>query len=271
MTPMNETQLNIAIVQMDVMIGEPTANYKRAEQLLEQAVTAAKIKPDIIVLPEMWNTGYALERIQDLADVVGSRTKQFFATFCRKHEVAIVGGSVAQKVGGRIFNTIFVFNSRGELIADYSKIHLFRLMDEEKHLSSGEQLGRFQLDSVEAGMIICYDLRFPELTRSLAVGGAKLLFVPAQWPNPRLKHWRTLLQARAIENQMFVVACNRVGVSGESSFFGHSMVIDPWGEIVSEAGEDEVILRVTIDLTTVDRVRRGIPVFEDRKSGIYRL
>jgi predicted amidohydrolase len=117
--------------------------------------------------------------------------------------------------------------------------------------------------------MICYDIRFPELARRLALGGAKLLLVPAEWPNPRLHHWRTLLTARAIENQMYVVACNRTGVSGSTSFFGHSMVIDPWGEIVAEADEQETILQATIDLALVDEVRTRIPVFEDRRPALY--
>ena len=97
-------------------------------------------------------------------------------------------------------------------------------------------------------MMICYDIRFPELARKLALGGAKILFVPAEWPHPRLHHWRTLLTARAIENQMYVIACNRTGQSGNDRFFGHSMIIDPWGEIIAEGDEEEVILMADIDL-----------------------
>src|SRR5690606_653419 len=100
---------------------------------------------------------------------------------------------------------------------------------------------------------------------------AKLLIVPAEWPHPRLHHWRTLLTARAIENQMYVIACNRVGKSGDTSFFGHSMVIDPWGEIIAEAGEEETILTTEIDLGLVDEVRGRIPVFEDRRPSFYTL
>jgi predicted amidohydrolase len=96
-----------------------------------------------------------------------------------------------------------------------------------------------------------------------------MLFLPAQWPNPRLNHWRTLIAARAIENQMFVIACNRVGSEGKSSFFGHSMIVDPWGDIVLEGGEEEGVLRASIDLEAVDRARRKIRVFEDRRPDLY--
>lgn len=168
-----------------------------------------------------------------------------------------------------MLNTIYVFDRQGNEAAEYSKIHLFRLMDEEKHLVSGDRVGEFTVEGVPAGMMICYDIRFPELARRLALVGAKILFVPAEWPHPRLHHWRTLLQARAIENQMYVVACNRVGVSGSTEFFGHSMVIDPWGEVIAEGGESEEIIHASVSLDLVDEVRTRIPVFEDRRPQLY--
>jgi omega-amidase len=118
-------------------------------------------------------------------------------------------------------------------------------------------------------MTICYDLRFPELFRRYALAGARLILVPAEWPHPRRAHWQTLLRARAIENQCFVAACNRVGITGNSTFFGASAVIDPWGEALVEGGETELILTATIDLSLVDTVRKRIPVFEDRRPELY--
>jgi len=266
---MEETQLlHIALIQMDIAIGEPDTNYTHLEKLLNEAVTT-EVKPDVIVFPEMWNTGYALTEIHELADRDGERTKAFLSEFARKHQVNLIGGSVADKRGDRVLNTIYAFDRQGAEIAEYSKIHLFRLMDEEKFLHSGETLGRFELEGVPAGAMICYDIRFPELARKLALDGARILFVPAEWPHPRLHHWRTLLMARAIENQMYVVSCNRVGTSGTTAFFGHSMVIDPWGEVLVEGDENEAILRATIDLSEVVRVRGKIPVFEDRRPHLY--
>ncbi|WP_223192468.1 carbon-nitrogen family hydrolase [Paenibacillus sedimenti] len=260
--------LNIALIQMDIAIGEPDTNYTRLEQLLNEAVSA-DVKPDVIVFPEMWNTGYALTEIHDLADKDGARTKAFLTDFAQRHHVNIIGGSIADKRGDQVLNTVYAFDRQGREIAEYSKIHLFRLMDEEKFLQSGDQLGRFELEGVPAGAMICYDIRFPELARKLALDGARILFVPAEWPHPRLHHWRTLLMARAIENQMYVVSCNRVGTSGTTNFFGHSMVIDPWGEVLVEGDEGEAILRATIDLSEVVRVRGKIPVFEDRRPHLY--
>lgn len=265
---MSGNKLRAALVQMQVDAGNPDANFERLQTKLEEAV-GGEVKPELIMLPEMWNTGYALERIEEIADPEGQRTKALLSGFAKKHAVQLIGGSIAEKRQDGVYNTSYVFNEEGDLTDRYSKIHLFRLMNEEKHLKAGDALGRLEAGGVPAGMMICYDIRFPELARKLALGGARALFVPAQWPNPRLHHWRTLLTARAIENQMFVVSCNICGTSGDSTFFGNSMIIDPWGEIIAEAGEEETILRAEIDLALVDAVRAKIPVFEDRRPVLY--
>jgi len=263
-------KLRIALLQMKVTAGDPDENYRRAGDMLREAVAGGE-KPDVILLPEMWNTGYALERIRELADEGGERTGRFIGDFCRRHGVNVIAGSIADKTGGRVRNTAYAFDRAGRLTADYSKIHLFRLMDEEKHLAAGGKPGLLSVDGQPAGLIICYDLRFPELTRRLALEGAKILFVPAEWPNPRLHHWRSLIIARAIENQMYVIACNAVGENGGNTFFGHSMIVDPWGTIVAEAGEEETILTAEVDLALADDVRAKIPVFEDRRPELYGL
>ncbi len=264
----SQQQLQIAILQMDIAIGEPDRNYDNLFRMLEQAVHAQH-KPDLIICPEMWNTGYALDRIQQLADLEGARTKAMIGEFSLKHGVHIIAGSIAEKIDDDIWNTLYAFDREGQVHSKYSKMHLFRLMDEEKHLKAGTALGELNIDDIPAGAMICYDIRFPELSRKLALNGAKLLIVPAEWPHPRLHHWRTLLMARAIENQMYVVACNRVGRSGNTDFFGHSMIIDPWGEVLVEGDESERIITAQIDLSLVDKVREKIPVFKDRRPELY--
>ena len=263
------TALRIALVQMNIVAGDPEANFGKMMAKLDEAATAQP-KPDFIVLPEMWNTGYALDRIQSIADENGERTKAAISDWCRKHGIAVHAGSIAERNASGVTNTTYIFDAQGEEIGQYSKIHLFQLMNEHLHLEAGEQPGRFELGGVAAGTMICYDIRFPELARKLALDGAKILFVPAEWPHPRLHHWRTLLQARAIENQMYVVSCNTVGEIGGASFFGHSMVIDPWGEVIAEAEEKEMIMYADIDLGLVDEVRGRIPVFADRRPTLYR-
>ncbi|WP_223066678.1 carbon-nitrogen family hydrolase [Paenibacillus caui] len=267
----NPETWNLALIQSDIVLGDPARNRERLEAAMERAA-GAKAKPDVIVLPEMWNTGYALDRIQELADPSAKDSRAWISAFAAKHGIHIVAGSVAEKgEDGQVRNTMLMFDRQGREAGSYSKIHLFRLMQEEKHLTAGNQAVTFELDGVQCGASICYDIRFPELARSLALAGAKVLFLPAEWPHPRLYHWRTLLAARAIENQMYVVACNRVGESGSDRFFGHSMIIDPWGEIVAEGGEEETIVTAQIQLPLVDEVRGRIPVFEDRRPDVYRL
>ncbi|WP_438351196.1 carbon-nitrogen family hydrolase [Paenibacillus sp. FA6] len=261
--------LRIALIQTSIILGEPVANEEHILSLMEEAV-AKNPKPDLLVLPELWNTGYALEQIHHIADEGGEHSKRWLSAFAKRHQVLIVAGSIAETNAGQVFNSMYVFDRAGLQIADYSKIHLFRLMNEEKYIVPGQQLVAFQLnDECVAGVCICYDIRFPEMARSLALNGAKVLFVSAEWPHPRLHHWRTLLMARAIENQMYVIACNTVGESGDASFFGHSMIIDPWGEIVVEGGEGEEIVIGEVSISLVDEVRSRIPVFQDRRPEIY--
>jgi len=260
--------MRIAVIQMDIAVGEPEVNRKRALEKMEEAVSA-EAKPDVLLLPEMWNTGYSLENVTEIADANGEPTKALFSEFAKRHSVNIVAGSVANRTERGVLNTIFVFDRKGEVTAEYSKLHLFRLMEEEKYLTQGSTVGSFEVDGEQAGMMICYDIRFPELARKIALNGAKVLFLPAEWPHPRLHHWRTLIQARAIENQMFVVAANRVGESRGTAFFGHSMIVSPWGEVLAEGEEDETILTAEIDISEVERVRRTIPVFQDRRPEVY--
>ncbi|WP_028546730.1 carbon-nitrogen family hydrolase [Paenibacillus taiwanensis] len=272
---MADQQWHVSVIQMDVKIGEPDRNYDEVIHKIEQAVSADP-KPDVIVLPEMWNTGYALERIHEIADENGDRTRKLLQELSVMYQVHIVGGSVAIKENERIQNVTYIYNKDGQLAGEYAKIHLFRLMNEHVYLEAGQQLGRFELEGIQCAVIICYDLRFPELTRSLALQGVEVLFVPAQWPHPRLHHWQTLLTARAIENQLYIVACNRVGSSigadGKvTSFFGHSVVLDPWGDTVANAGEEDIIIQADLSLSLVQEVRGRIPVFQDRKASIYQL
>jgi predicted amidohydrolase len=187
----------------------------------------------------------------------------------RQHKVAILGSCLSLLGEGKYGNTAVYFNNQGQLLNQYSKIHLFQLMDEHLYLTGGEKLSVVETEWGLGGLSICYDLRFPEIFRAYALSGAQMVFLPSEWPHPRLAHWQTLLRARAIENQMYMIACNRVGNSKNTDFFGHSCIIDPWGEIVVEAGESEILLTAEIDLGKVDAVRAKIPIFADRRPELY--
>lgn len=169
------------------------------------------------------------------------------------------------------FNTTYVFDRQGQLIQTYEKVHLFGLMQEDQFMKSGNTPSHFKIDGVLSSSIICYDLRFPEWLRAMMSQGSQILFVPAQWPTARVQQWEILLRARAIENQAFVVAVNRVGKAENEEFPGRSMVIDPLGNIVLQANDNqEGIFTVTIDLLQVEKVRGQIPVFDDRKPELYK-
>lgn len=259
-------QLRLALLQMDIAFGEPDLNRAHAAELIAEAAANGA---DLVVLPEMWNTGYSLENIQEIADHDGQETIALMSELAKEYNLNIHAGSVASLVDGKVYNSTYVFNRAGEIVGRYSKIHLFRLMDEEKYLEAGNTVGLFELEGVQVGTMICYDLRFPELTRTMSLNGAQIVFLPAEWPHPRLNHWRHLQLARAIENQMFVVSTNRVGTAGETAFFGHSMVVDPWGEVLVEGEETEQILYATVDLSVVPEIRSRIPIFEDRRPDLY--
>jgi len=262
--------LTISLAQIDCKLGDPETNFARAETMIGEA---ARRGSDLVLLPELWSTAYALDAAPMLASPLAA-SPQDGGWFGRVAALAaeyglFVGGSLLERREERYFNCFALYAPDGSLHAAYRKVHLFRLMEEEKYLAPGQGLVHSDLPWGRAGLAICYDLRFPELFRSYALAGAQVMLIPAEWPHPRREHWRTLLRARAIENQCFVAACNRIGTSGNATFFGSSAVIDPWGETLIEGGETEALLTVTIDLSLVADVRRRIPVFEDRQAELY--
>lgn len=256
----------ISCLQMDIAYGQPDINYQVAEQWIEKA---AQSKPDIVMLPELWTTGYDLTRLEEIADEEAERTITFLKNLAKKHRIHLVGGSIAKKTTEGIYNTMLIIDKDGNLLKDYDKLHLFQLMDEHHYLQPGERDGLFTLDEKVCAGFICYDIRFPEWQRAHTVRGAEILFISAEWPKTRLSHWRSLLISRAIENQAFVVAVNRSGSDPNNVFAGHSMIIDPWGDIICEAGEEKELLLGTLDLVKVTEARSKIPVFEDRRPEYY--
>lgn len=260
-------KMKVACIQMDIVFGDVEKNIENAKNKISEAM---KERPDVIVLPELWTTGYDLTRLSEIADRDGLETKEKLIEWSKQYGVHIVGGSIAKQTEQGVTNTMYVVTNKGELVNEYSKVHLFQLMDEHKYLIAGNSTGEFKLDDVECAGTICYDIRFPEWMRVHTAKGAKVLFVVAEWPLVRLVHWRLLLQARAVENQCYVVACNRAGKDPNNEFAGHSLIVDPWGEIVVEANEEESILFGELTFEKIEEVRKGIPVFADRRPELYK-
>lgn len=258
-------KVRLGLIQFDVRLGQKGDNLT----VFSKALSRMSSDPDIVCLPELFTTGYVLSDAGTLAEKIPAPTTDYLGQSALKLGANFVGGSILEKGDDGFYNTSVVFNRFGEIIGRYRKTHLFSLFEELRFLKPGKEIIPFRLDAAKIGVMICYDLRFPEVARKLAFHGAEIIFVPAQFPKPRLDHWRTLLMARAIENQVFIAGINRVGQDEQTEFFGHSLVVDPWGEIVAEAGEREEILAVDIDLDQIEKVRKALPAFHDRRPDIY--
>ena len=260
------TKVSVSLGQMRIKLARVEDNLETAERM---TAAAAERDSQLILLPELWSTGYDLENAGDYADELGEGMFAQLSQIARDHSIAVYG-SILERRQHQHMNCAAYFDADGGLSGVYRKIHLFRLFDEHRWLGEGETPAVLELPWGRAGLSICYDLRFPELFRRYAVAqGAKLILICAEWPLSRVEHWRALLIARAIENQFYVAATNSCGDTGGNVFAGHSMIIDPWGNVIAEAGENECLLTAEIDLAEVDRVRSTIPVFEDRRPDVY--
>ena len=258
-------QLTIALAQIDIAFGQPEKNFQTVANAVAEA---AQQGAEVVVLPEMWNTGYDLEHLATTADPDGLRTKAFLSALAQQYHLAIVGGSVAAAESGRFYNRSLMVDHHGRQLAKYDKVHRFRLMNEEKFITAGATADHFTL-GVPASVAICYDLRFPEWFRRMASDGTQLFFLPAEWPTPRLPQFNALLAARAIENQAYVVAVNRVGNDPNNAFGGQSQVVDPFGERLLKLDDQPQVGIVTIDLDRIGAARQQIPVFTDRRPELY--
>lgn len=258
--------MRVTCVQMDVCFEKPLANLEKAETLIAQAAAES----DVIVLPETWNTGFfPKEKLRDLADRDGAMVRERLGALAKRYHVNLVAGSVANLRETGVYNTAYVFDREGNVAACYDKTHLFSPMGEDEFFQKGDHLSPFVLDGVKCGILICYDIRFPELTRTYSVRGLDMLFVVSQWPAVRIPHLLALTKARAIENQMFVVCCNACGTAGSTVYGGCSSIHDPWGETIALAGPAEQIIRADCDLNILQNIRSSIHVFRDRRPSLY--
>ena len=262
--------MKVSVVQMNMRSLESAANFDRAAALIRRA--ARESAPDVIVLPETWNTGFMpAGDLAGASDEDAKAVRARFSPLARELNVNIVAGSVSNKRGGHIYNTACVFDRAGACLAEYDKTHPFTPMGEHEVYTPGDHLVTFTLDGVRCGLLICYELRFSELWRTLALRGAEVIFLPAQWTAARQYHWETLTAARVIENQLFVVSCNACGERDGTVYGGFSRVIDPLGEVLAQGGREEEIVSAELDLACVAPLRARVPVFHDRRPELYRL
>ncbi len=254
----------ISVGQFNITLGDYERNIRKAESLIN---LAASQQCELILLPELWVGGYDYEHL----DANISRSHEYFSLFrdlASSLRIAIAG-TYPVKTNDRLYNSMIYIDPTGK-VYDYKKIHLFSLMREDQYFTPGDGLNSFLQPWGKIGMAICYDLRFPEVFRKYALNDVNMVIISAEWPIKRIDHWKTLLKSRAIENQIFIIACNAFGSTGNEIMGGSSAIIDPWGSILAEADPDkEELITAVIDQDLVGIVRDAIPVFEDRRPDIY--
>jgi predicted amidohydrolase len=248
--------------QLDIVWENKLENFERVRSLAERS------KPEpgsLFVLPEMFATGFSMNA-RDIAESEDGPTQRFMAELAVRHKIFVVGGWVRRASRSQIFNEAGCIGPSGTIVARYAKIQLFTPGGEADHYESGKKLALFRWGGLKVAVFICYDLRFPELFRLAAQRGAEAFIVIANWPAKRHSHWLTLLQARAIENQAFVIGVNRCGEDPKLEYAGGSLVIDPQGNTITAGKRRESLLVASLDSSAPKRWRHDFPALKDVRS-----
>ncbi len=260
--------MKIAAAQIDCTLGDLAANARKMRDFAERGKAAGA---ELVVFPEMADTGYAMAVIREQAKPWSEGVVPELQEIAQTLSLAIISG-VSEKEGDAIYNSQVVIDATGAIIAKYRKTHLFAPIEEDKCCTAGQELVSVALGSLQLGLTICYDLRFPEIYRALALEqGANVFIISSAWPFPRVEHQRILATARAIENQSYVVLANRVGKDEGVPFCGSSVVIDPYGVVVAGASADrEELVVAEVSRAVVDAVRERMAVLTHRRPDLYR-
>ncbi|MCQ6962003.1 nitrilase-related carbon-nitrogen hydrolase [Methanolobus chelungpuianus] len=266
------TQIRVACIQMDVRLCHKGKNLEKALQMAEQAVLEGA---ELVVLPEVFSTGFCYGSMETSAETVTGPTISALLAFSGKHDCVMVTSIIervlpaSEDLRGTGYYNLGLCIESGEICGTYRKTHPFSR--ERQYFSPGDSISPIRLRKRDLiiGLEICYELRFPEVARRLCLAGSDILITVAEFPNPRQHVWRTLAVARSVENQIPHIACNRTGVSGDASFFGGSLIVDASGAITQEAGEEECVLVHDIDTAGTVKVRESITVFKDRREDLY--
>ncbi len=270
-------QFKLALCQMKV-IDDKDSNIKNA---LDMIKTAAENKSDLVILPEMFNCPYDNEKFKEYAEEKkDSKTLKSISKAAKDSNMYVIAGSIPELDGDELYNSSFIFNRNGEVIGSHRKMHLFDIDIPEKIsfkesdiISPGNQITLIDTEFCKIGVAICYDIRFPELLRLMALEGAELIVIPGAFNmTTGPAHWETLIRGRAIDNQLYVAAASPAR-NEELSYvaYGNSMVADPWGDVLVRASEKEEIIYANIKLSKIKEIREELPLLNGRREDIYRL
>jgi predicted amidohydrolase len=250
----------VAALQFDLAWEDKRANFATVRRLLE----AARFPENsLVALPEMFATGFSM-RVDTIAEPYGAETEQFLAATAKDFGIYLVAGVAMRGKDGKTRNKALIFSHEGKLIAYYAKMRPFTPGGEKEFYSPGKEVISFPWGECNVSPFVCYDLRFPELFREAAkVRRPELFVVIASWPEKRILHWIRLIQARAIENQSYVMAVNRIGKDPYYEYPGRSLIVDPDGEIVADAGSKEGWIQTDLDLGKLKKYRSGLPFLDD--------
>jgi len=252
------------VVQFDVQKGQVKYNLGKVFKLLAKL---ASDNVDLAVLPEMFSCSFDNENLEGHSLETKTIIREL-SVFARENKIAIVG-TLPERVQDKIYNTMMFIDTDGIVKGYYRKLHLFRLTGEHLFYTAGNEIVSIDSNLGRIGLMICYDLRFPELSRSLFLKDTQIIVVSAQWPESRKEHWQILIKARAIENQVFMVCSNRIGIQDDLSFPGMSVVVDPAGTVLADAKQGETSVYADIKMEQLENIRATIPCAKDRRQDIY--
>jgi omega-amidase len=254
----------VACCQLDIAWEDKARNHERVSALLDRDPLP---RGALLLLPEMFSTGFSMH-VARVSEGPERQSERFLADLARARGLTVHAGLVTTAADGRGQNEAVTFDPSGRELARYRKLHPFSFGGESTHYAAGDRISTYDWQGLTVAPFICYDLRFPEAFRAATRRGAQLLTVIANWPRERELHWLTLLRARAIENQAFVAGVNRCGADPRLTYGGRSLIIDPRGEILAEAGPDEGLLRAELDLASLTAWRRTFPALADMRDDL---
>ena len=259
--------MRVICCQLDITWEDKRTNHEKVRALIEAANPA---EGSLVLLPEMFATGFSMN-IKAISDSRSGETQNFLSSLASRHRVYVAGGIVTDAHHGRGYNQCVVYSPDGKEVTRYTKIHPFSYGKENAHFTAGSHIELFKLGGFTIAPFICYDLRFPELFRFAVLQGANLFTVIASWPAPRDSHWVALLKARAIENQAYVVGVNRCGSDPNIDYKGHTMTVDPSGNVLLEAGSLECTISDDLDFDSLLSYRKDFPALKDIRKGFFQL